>query len=312
MKRRLNGAGDSDSLELLLDTLCNVFGGIVLIACLLAIIPRQQMPPPLQPTHSAEAEMIERRIIAAKEEAIRLQSNIDHLSKTADPKLAELQARRDSLRELQERLATGIKERGDKEFNEAEARALVARGNPETLEEKLGELRLQKSKTEGVQATATDKIRFLEQRSKNLSEETSKLAKGRVQAVRFPRERAATASPFPIIIRYNAVYPIMLDGNMRPNPALERIPYTDDSFRAKPIPGHGITQPNDDLDLIATLKAAANQKCYASLYLYPDSHGVFPDLREALAKAGISYGLEFIGRGQELSFSSEGNAPPEL
>jgi hypothetical protein len=312
MKRRLNGAGDSDSLELLLDTLCNVFGGIVLIACLLAIIPRQKMPPPLLPTHSATAEMIERRMIAASEEAIRLQSNIDRLSKSADPRLAELQARRDSLKKLQERLSSGIEERGHQELNEAEARALVARGNPEALEERLAELRLQKSKTEGIHAIATEKIRFLEQRSNSLSEETSKLAKGRVQAVRFPREREATASPFPIIIRYNAIYPMALGENMRRNPALERIPHAGDGFRAKPIPGRGIAHPNDDRDLHAALKAAADAKCYASLYLYPDSHGVFPDLRETLAKAGLSYGLEFVVRGKELSFSSEGNAPPEL
>ena len=312
MKRRLNGAGDSDSLELLLDTLCNVFGGIVLIACLLAIIPRQQMPPPLLPTHAANTEMIERRTIAASEEAIRLKCDIDRLSKSTDPGLAELQTRRDSLKKLQERLETGNKERGDQELNEAEAQALVARGNPEALEERLGELRLQKSKIEGIHATATDKIRFLEQRSKNLSEETANLAKGKVQAVRFPREREASASPFPIIIRYNAIYPMAIGANMLSNPALERIPHAGDGFRAKPKPGQGIAHPNDDRDLHGSLVAAAGKKLYASLYLYPDSHGVFPDLREALAKAGLSYGLEFVVRGQELSFSSEGNSPPEL
>jgi hypothetical protein len=312
VRRRLNGAGDSDSLELLLDTLCNVFGGIVLISCLLAIIPRQQMPPPLLPTHSATAQMIERRIITADEELNRLQSDIDRLSKSADPRLAELQARRDSLKKLQERLDTGLKERGDQELNVAEARALVARGNPEALEERLGELRLQKSKTENLHNAATDKIRFLEQRRKNLSEETAKLTKGRMQAVRFPRERAATASPFPIIIRYNSVYPMALGEKMRPNPAIARIPHADEGFQVKPLQGQGITAPNDDLDLHATLKAAAGGKCYASIYLYPDSHGVFPDLRDALAKAGLNYGLEFVVREQELRFSSEGAAPPEL
>ena len=39
MKRRLH-ANNQDSLELLLDTLCNVFGGIILIACLLAMLSR--------------------------------------------------------------------------------------------------------------------------------------------------------------------------------------------------------------------------------------------------------------------------------
>jgi hypothetical protein len=76
MKRRLQSASESDSLELLLDTLCNVFGGIVLIACLLAILPRQEMSSPLMPSESASAEMLERRLIAAREETIRLKSEI--------------------------------------------------------------------------------------------------------------------------------------------------------------------------------------------------------------------------------------------
>lgn len=312
MKRRLNGAGDSDSLELLLDTLCNVFGGIVLISCLLAIIPRQQMPPPLLPTHSAEEEMIERRMIAAEQEARRLQAEMDRLSESTHPELAELQARRDSLKELQERLEAGIKERADLELDEAKARALVARGNKEALEERLAELGAQKSKTENLFNVTTDKIRFLEERSKNLSEDSTKLSEGKVQAVRFPRERDTAASSFPIIIRYNAVYPLAIGRHMRPNPAIQKIPPTAESFQVKPIPGQGITLPKDDSDLHVTLKAANAEKHYAALYLYPDSHAVFSDLREALIKAGLKYGLKFVGSEQELNFGPQGNSPPEL
>lgn len=312
MKRRLTGGAGSDSLELLLDTLCNVFGGIVLISCLLAIIPRQQAPPPLPPAHSVVGEMIERRIIGAREEAVRMTSEIDRLSKTTDPRLLDLQARRNSLRTLQEGLERSIKEKQNKEINEAEARSLVALEKNEILEKSLVELRLQKSKTEILHIAAIDKIRFLEQRIKCLSDETAKLAKGRMQAVRFPRERKPEGRAFPIIIRYNAVYPIALDGDMRPNPALERIPKAGDHFRARPIPGQGVASPNNDRDLHLVLRAAARENCYASLYLYPDSHGVFAELLEALAESGLNYGLEFVGRGQELSFGPEGNAPPEL
>lgn len=49
MRRKLH-ANQQDSLELLLDTLCNVFGGIILIACLLAMLsrPKSEKPPPVQ------------------------------------------------------------------------------------------------------------------------------------------------------------------------------------------------------------------------------------------------------------------------
>jgi hypothetical protein len=39
-----------DSLELLLDTLCNVFGGIILITCLLALMNNRKTDDSKQPT----------------------------------------------------------------------------------------------------------------------------------------------------------------------------------------------------------------------------------------------------------------------
>lgn len=312
MKRRLNGGGGGDSLDLLLDTLCNIFGGIVLIACLLAILPRQKMPPPLMPAESATEEMTERRIIKATEEIDRLKSELVRLSKSIDPKIAKLQTRRKSLNELLESLQKNAKERDDLELNEADIRVIAAKGDPKLLDEKLKELKLQKSKTESLHETAIDKIRSLEQRSKNLTEEADKLGKGKTQAVRFPRERVAKASPFPIIVIYNRVYPLAIDRGTRPNPDVTRIPIDAESVRVRPIPGRGIVSPVDDAELFTLLKAMAGKNYYATIYLYPDSHGVFNDLTQAMGKSGISYGLDFVKVGIELNFSSNGSAPPEL
>jgi hypothetical protein len=293
MKRRLNGGGAGDSLELLLDTLCNIFGGIVLISCLLAILPRQKMPPPLIPAESAKEEMTERRIIKATEEIDRLKSDIEQLSQSTDPKIAELQSRRNSLNELLESLQKNAKDKDDLELNEADIRAIAAKGDPKLLEEKLMELKLQKSKNESKHATTVDKIRYLEQRSKNLTEEAEKLGKEKIQAVRFPRERAAKASPFPIIVRYDRVYPLQVDGGKRSNPDVEMIPI-------------------DDAALLTLLKVVETKGYYATVYLYPDSHRVFNDLTQVMGKAGISYGLEFVEAARELNFGSNGSAPPEL
>jgi|688.fasta_scaffold463863_1 hypothetical protein len=312
MKRRLNGGGAGDSLELLLDTLCNIFGGIVLISCLLAILPRQKMPPPLIPAESAKEEMTERRIIKATEEIDRLKSDIEQLSQSTDPKIAELQSRRNSLNELLESLQKNAKDKDDLELNEADIRAIAAKGDPKLLEEKLMELKLQKSKNESKHATTVDKIRYLEQRSKNLTEEAEKLGKEKIQAVRFPRERAAKASPFPIIVRYDRVYPLQVDGGKRSNPDVEMIPIDDNSERARPIMGRGIASPIDDAALLTLLKVVETKGYYATVYLYPDSHRVFNDLTQVMGKAGISYGLEFVEAARELNFGSNGSAPPEL
>lgn len=222
MKRRLQSASESDSLELLLDTLCNVFGGIVLIACLLAILPRQEMSSPLMPSESASAEMLERRLIAAREETIRLKSEITRLEDSTDPKLAELQSRRDSLQRIHGRLRKSLTDRQDVEANEADLRAIVRQGDPATLAEILKVLKLQRSKSEGIESATTEKIRFLEQRIANLHEESESLKKGKTQAVRFPRERHSQASPLPIIVRYDAIYPMGIGADIGTNPSISR------------------------------------------------------------------------------------------
>lgn len=312
MKRRFSGSGD-DSLELLLDTLCNVFGGIVLIACLLAIIPRAALPPPLLPTAEASTQMTERRIVSARAELQRLEREIKGLPQSVDPERTALQNRRDSLARTVDARRTTRKEIEGKETSEANARSIVASSDPDALNEALERIKRQVVGEENLANASEEKIRFLEERMKLLSEEAETLGKGKVQAVRFPRERMKDGSPFPIIAQYAQLYPLLIGNQLEANKAIHREPSADrDGFRADPIPGNGIALPDSRPLLMATLKSAASKGHYVSIYLYPDSHEVFQELRNALADEKIPYGLEFEESEHRLSFSSSGSAPPEL
>lgn len=312
MKRRFSGSAGSDSLELLLDTLCNVFGGIVLIACLLAIVPRATMPPPLLPSAVASTQMIERRIASASAELERLQTEVDGLPQ-ADPERTTLQARRNSLART---VGTGRTERSKidaKEMLEANARSVIAGSDPVALNAALELIKQQFVAEENLSNASEEKIRFLEERMKQLGGEAELLAKAKVQAVRFPREKMKDGSPFPIIVQYARIYPLFIGNPLDSNKAIHRQRVADgDGFRADPVPGKGLSLPESRAELMATLKAAASKGHYVSIYLYPDSHEVFQELRNFLGDAKIPYGLEFVDRERHLSFSSSGSAPPEL
>lgn len=104
-----------------------------------------------------------------------------------------------------------------------------------------------------------------------------------------------------------------IGGDFKNNPSITRVPTSDgDGFRADPMLGEGIRSPDTDKALAATLKIAAAKGLYATLYLYPDSHHTFLDLKEALGKAALAYGLEFVKPNRQLFFGSEGSSPPEL
>lgn len=313
MKRRLSGTDGSDSLELLLDTLCNVFGGIVLIACLLAIIPRATMPPPLLPAAIASTQMTERRIASARTELERLDAKIEGLPQSIDPVRAALQTRRDNLLRLIETHQLERKETADNESLEANARAIVARSDPMALNEELERLKQQVTGAENLSKASEEKIRFLEERMKRLGEEAETLAKEKVQAVRFPRERVKKSSPFPLIVRYGQLYPLEIGSLLENNPAIHRESHAkSDGFRAEPIRGKGIAMPESRAALMTTLEAAKEKGFYVSIYLYPDSYEVFQELRTALSDAKISHGLDFMDKARSLGFSSEGSSPPEL
>lgn len=312
MKKRFSQS-DGDSLELLLDTLCNVFGGVVLIACLLAIIPRASFPPPLLPVEIATNEMRERRIATAKSEIKQLDAKINELSQGADSSKSELLARRESLRRTLAGIKSQRQEIDDKEITEAEARATVAKEKPGDLQQTLDQIQIQVVRNENLVKSEDQKIKFLEDRLKQMNEESSVLSKGKVQAVRFPRERVRNASPFPIIVKYGQLYPLVIGESLEINDALIREKTSEeDTMRVAPVRGEGMTLPGSRATLSLTLKAAASEKTYISIYLYPDSFGAFQDLKNAIIDAKLSYGLEFMEDGIPLSFSSDGSAPPEL
>jgi TolA-binding protein len=204
-------------------------------------------------------------------------------------------------------------ESDDEKITEAEARATVAQVNPNDLQQKLDQIQTQVLRMENLAKSEDQKIQFLEERLKQLNDESAVLGKGKVQAVRFPRERKRNVSPFPIIVRHGQVYPLVIGPSLRPNDALNKNTISEgDAIRVEPIKGKGMTLPGSRATLSETLKAAAAEKTYISIYLYSDSFGVFQDLKNAIIDAKISYGLEFMENGSPLTFSSDGSSPPEL
>jgi len=312
MRSRFSGAAGSDSLELLLDTLCNVFGGIVLIACLVAILPRANLEAPSQPTEPASSQLVERRIAAARAELLRLDESLQELPSAADPARAALQARRDSIR----RALADVKERRkgaeDEELAMADAQAMVARFDPKALQEKLDRLQLEIVGAENLAQAGAAKIEFLEERLRRLGEEGGRLGKSHVQAVRFPRERGKKSSPFPVVVRYGQIYPLVVGAQGRVNPALKRTANSRGGFSADPIRGQGAVLPESRALLLSTLSGLAAKGLYVTIYLYPDSHETLQSLKDLLGEVKVSYGLDFMEDGKGLTFSSEGSAPPEL
>lgn len=311
MSRKLIESQSGDSLDLLLDTLTNVFGVVILIACLLAILPRGNTSP-LLPAQEARSQMVERRIETTRRELARAQAEIQTLATGADPALAAEQSRRDSLQRSLDRLMREESVLTDTITTAAELRALATNGDPAAMQSALTALQARESEAATAAAATRAKTIFLKERLGNLTAEAGELAKGKINQLRFPRERRGKLGPFPVIVSGNAIFPLQIGRNLDDNPAVGRLPIAgQEAFRAAPKPGVGMTA-KDGAVLLATLAAAKNRGCYITVYLYPDSHAAFADLKAIIHKADVPYGLEFVAASRALNFGEEGTTPPEL
>lgn len=314
MNRKLGKGESLDSSEMMLDTLTNVFGSVILIACVLAILPRHVMPPPLMAKEDARAQMVERRIDAAEAEIKRLQDDLVLLDQDLDLELAELESRRDSLKRTLDGLQFQLSKLREAELDAAGLRALTMRSDPSEMAGRLKALKALRDQEQTAVGASREKVKFLEQRLEKLAEEVDAADKGRFEMVRFPREKGVLRGSFPVIVAGGGIYPLNLGAGLRSNPAVRRLPLADDpdAFRADLVAGRGIKLPEDRDILIQTLKAAVRQDHMISIYLYPDTHGIFQDLKAAIFEAGGSYGVEFQKEGARLTFGAGGTQPPEL
>ncbi len=313
MKGRRNIAELGDPLELMLDTLSNVFGGIILIACLLALIPRQTSQESRTIESQARGEMIERRLSVAKEQLAEAEKAIDELTHDKDPSDNQLNLKYEQLTSLAEDLRDESEALENAELSNAELEALVRSGDPEALEKELERLKRLTAEAEGSSKSVGEKIEFLTERLEALSEEAENLKQGITRQLRFPREREGSNNPFPVIVRGGEIFPLSIGSDLEQNAAVRMIPVPGgDAYRAQPLIGKGFKDPLENNPFLQSLRAAKKKNGYVSIYLYPDSHGVFRELKDALFKESIGYGIEFVPAFRELSFGSSGTMPPEL
>jgi len=314
MRRRLGGGEGLDSSEMMLDTLTNVFGSVILIACVLAILPRHVMPPPLMAGEDARAQMVERRIEAAQADAERLKEDLARMGPDVDPELAGLESRRGSLRRTLDSLQSEVRQMKDADLDAAGLRASAMSADPLAMAAQLEKLKATLAAEQATAGAAREKADFLKQRLDKLAAEAASPGNERFEMLRFPREKGVLRGPFPVILTGGGIYPLAVGVDLRKNPTVKRLPVAGDaeSFRAEFLRGRGIKLPADRALLIQTLKAAVALDLMISIYLYPDSHELFQDLKAAIFEAGGSYGVEFQEEGSVLRFGAGGTQPPEL
>ena len=305
MKRR-RALAPADSLDLLLDTMCNTFGGIILIALLVALMPQKK---PDGDTPSPSATLYEQRIAFAEAELAALQKHVKN-TPTDDTTAAtvELAGARDRLTNARKDallLASDVTQK-------AASIATLGGAAWEQLAEEFKKLERRETELRNlIAATEAETTRLQERRAALEAQARDEQSKQTVK-LRFPKERPRTRNSLAVICRFGRIYPIYQSGGVKDRTNITWKSVGGESEESIPLAEKGVQFPKDSAAFRALLTAFKAEDVYIAFYVYPESYEAFRAAKDAAIEARYEFGIEVVPGGRRLLWGPNGSSPPPL
>ena len=283
---------EASSLELLLDTICNTFGGVLFIAILVVLLLQQAGNSPAAPTPSTttmsplEVLALTTRMDEVNDQLIRLRQNRDSqdavVREFAPEPLRELLANRSAVTLQQEAL-------------QGEVDQLLAENV--TLAAHVEELQVE---NESVRPKLEESRKRRDALLASLEEDRQ----SRVENVRLPVARAEWGKvEVGLVLRYGRVYVWhkYADGYMKTG--LNTIDFVvvseeDGGLVTHPNPVRGVIvdgSESSNRNVRQVLRQFDPKRCYLAVVARPDSYGEFRYLRDQAIEMGFEYRLMAVG-----------------
>ena len=312
--RKLRAHTD-DSMELLLDTLCNVFGGIILITCLLALKTGNESSSSDLPAVDliGTRVLLEQRMEAAKSELEALQALQREIQTTGDTPWRLLAAERDALRRTQERL----REQRDGQMNAAKEQATSKSLDPgremSELRREAEEFSQKLADANSATSAMLNKKIELSARIDRIKNEITSSEQLRVQQLRFPKEKIKNKDSVNLIMKFGEIFPLNGDhGGLFPG--LTETKINEDEFLADPKKSEGLNLTRDAVLIRGVLAKCKTDGTYISIIVYPEdeSFAAFRELKQLIHESMVDYGVVVLTKDKPIPFSSKGRSPPPL
>ena len=316
MRRR--PAPQSDSLEMLLDTMCNTFGGIILIALLIALLTNESRVTESEARRLTEnTAMLDRRIEQARRELSQARARQAELDRrVTDPtqvNLLQLIDQRERLRRAQSAMEEALKA-GDQELRAGDANAQTR------MLEKFRQLEVEmrqadeevldlRSRGENLQGQITELRRGLQTESNRLAQVRAR----QTQRLRLPREHSTGRAHFYAILRYGKLYPLYTYQNGEPVKNVQTLRWQLDNegaSRLEPVPETGIRPLTEPAAVEAFFRQLPAAQVYVVFEVYADSFAEFAAVKEAAVRHGLEYTWEPRKRDEVIRLAGSGSAPP--
>ncbi|MBI4327670.1 MAG: hypothetical protein HY674_20760 [Chloroflexi bacterium] len=308
-----------DSLEMLLDTMCNTFGGIILIALLVALISREATLSQESSRATTEsAEITERRLAKAEDALAGAQAfQADLAAQASRPETArqfKLVEQRQELRQQQELLEQQAAATGEKLAALSAATQTNAVQKLKTLKTTLETLSREQAEERNKNEVLQEKVRELKQEVHDSETQLAQQQERQVRKLRLPREHQTGKRPWNVILRYGRVYPVHLfrRGQKEKNDSsiTWRSGGEGEEF-AEPNPGLGLEPESDAAALNQFFTDVPSREHYFIFQVYEDSFAAFNRVKEMAIRHGFE--LSWIPWENRTKLKTgSGEAPPPI
>ena len=276
---------DGGSLDMLLDTLCNTFGGIILIALLLALSVNKksvELYDKLVKTDDNKSELIRERE--------QLKNSLLDLRDDHAEVLEDLQDDADRMREEIE----DTKDDLDDLSSDASAAETLAKREKEKLEN-LKDLELNE---EEERLSLEEEVARLETilEHQELSQE---LKKKPYRKVSLPQQKDTKKKPLPVIVAHGKMYPMVKFGIGKVAKNEDGLTWNqtpDQRFQIEVDPDKGVDPLNEQIleDFLSSVKnapRAVRQSFFLNLFVFSDSDsfGIFNKIRDEAVLRDLDY-----------------------
>jgi hypothetical protein len=276
---------DGGSLDMLLDTLCNTFGGIILIALLLALSVNKksvELYDKLVKTDDNQSELIKEReqlknsLLDLKDDNIEI---LEELDDDIFSKREEIEAIKDNLDDLNS--------------DSSSMEKLV-----QQQDEKLKDMLDMESKIEEERLSLEEELSRLEAIFEH-QELSKELKKKPYRKVSLPQQKDTRKKPLPVIVAHGKMYPMVSIniGSVEKNEnGLLWNQTPDQRFQVKVDPGKGVDPMNNDaLDLflssVRDSPRLVKQNFFLNLFVFSDSENfsIFNKIRDEAVLRDLDY-----------------------
>lgn len=297
--RRKRSQNSDDSLDMLLDTITNTFGGIVFLAMLIVILLGSSRPSSPDPSLEAAFQSIRSQIETLKQQKVELEQ-LQTAGKIVSS-LVEVDADPQSIAKAKS-LAQQHSQLQEQLHQQVSARLQLAERIRQSAE----------------QAHARDlETANLETKFESLSAEVDKEIKSRSREIDLPKERPTSKQQFVILVQNSKVFE--LDGEpqvpgMQINSrdfescsrndaivVLDAGPYRIRSAGGMPM--------SDENDLRRALNRVNNSRVYVTVAIWEDSYEHFSGLRKIFKDLKLEYQLILMEPDEIISESPQATAP---